>query len=55
MPQVEFKQSGRLSLTSYSGLALLGQCFEAAQVNLVVDRRVPVSLGMRTSDCSSRR
>ena len=50
MAQVEVKQSGRLSLTSYSGLALLGQCLEAAQVDLVVDRRLPVSQGMRTSD-----
>lgn len=50
MPQVEVKQSGRLELTSYSGLVLLGQCFDAAQVDLVVDRRLPVSQGMRTSD-----
>ncbi len=50
MAQVEVKQSGRLSLLSHSGLALLGQYFEAAQVDLVVDRRVPVSQGMRTSD-----
>jgi hypothetical protein len=50
VPQIEVKQSGRLSLTSYSGVALLGQCFDAAQVDLVVDRRLPVSQGMRTSD-----
>jgi hypothetical protein len=50
VPQIEVKQSGRLSLTSYSGLALLGQCLDAAQVDLVVDTKVPVSQGMRTSD-----
>ena len=50
MPQIAVKQSGRLSLTSYAGLALLGQCFDAAQVDLVVDRRLPVSQGLRTSD-----
>jgi len=50
MPRFEVRQSRNLRLTSHSGLALLGQCFEAAQVDLVMDRRVPVSQGMRTSD-----
>lgn len=50
MPRFEVKQSSKLQLTSYSGLALIGQCFQAAQVDAVLDPRVPVSQGMRTSD-----
>jgi hypothetical protein len=50
MPRFEVKQSTKLQLTSYSGLALMGQCFEAAQLEAVIDPRVPVSQGMRTSD-----
>lgn len=50
MPRFEVKQSARLNLTSYSGLALIGQCFQAAQVEAVIDPRLPVSQGMRTSD-----
>ena len=50
MPRFEVKQSAKLNLTSYSGLALIGQCCQAAQVEAVIDPRLPVSQGMRTSD-----
>lgn len=50
MPRFEVRQSAKLNLTSYSGLALIGQCCEAAQVDVVIDPRLPVSQGMRTSD-----
>lgn len=50
MPRFHVKQSSKLQLTSYSGLALIGQCCEAAQLEVVIDPRVPVSQGMRTSD-----
>jgi hypothetical protein len=50
MPRFEVKQTAKLNLTSYSGLALIGQCCEAAQVDAVIDRRLPVSQGMKTSD-----
>ena len=50
MPRFEVKQTGKLNLTSYSGLALIGQCCQAAQVDAVIDPRLPVSQGMRTSD-----
>jgi hypothetical protein len=50
MPRFEVKQSAKLNLTSYSGLALLGQCFQAAQVEAVIDPKLPVSQGMKTSD-----
>lgn len=50
MPRFEVRQTGKLNLTSYSGLALIGQCCQAAQVEAVVDPRIPVSQGMRTSD-----
>lgn len=50
MPRFELKQSSKLQLTSYSGLALIGQCCEAAQVEAVIDRKLPVSQGLRTSD-----
>ena len=49
MPRFELKESNR-QLTSYAGLSLIGQCCEAAQVSLVLDRRIPVSAGMVTSD-----
>jgi hypothetical protein len=32
MPRFEVKQSAKLNLTPYSGLALIGQCCQAAQV-----------------------
>ena len=50
MPRFEVRQTGKLNLTSYSGLALIGQCCQAAQVEAVIDPRLPVSQGMRTSD-----
>ena len=31
MPRFEVKQSAKLNLTSYSGLALIGQCCQAAR------------------------
>jgi hypothetical protein len=50
MPAFQVRQSQKLDLTSHAGLALIGQCCEAAQVDLVLDSRLPVSQGMRTSD-----
>lgn len=50
MPRFEVKQTTKLNLTSYSGLALIGQCCQAAQVDAVIDPRLPVSQGMKTSD-----
>jgi hypothetical protein len=50
MPKFQVRQSRNLNLTSYSGLALIGQCCQAAQVEAVIDPRLPVSQGMRTSD-----
>lgn len=50
MPRFDVKQTGKLNLTSYSGLALIGQCCQAAQVDAVIDPKLPVSQGMRTSD-----
>ncbi len=48
MPRFRLKQSNR-HLTSHAGLALVGQCFEAAQLDRL-DARFPTSQGMRTSD-----
>jgi hypothetical protein len=48
MPRFHLKQSSR-HLTSHAGLALIGQCLEAAQLHLL-DVRFPTSKGMRTSD-----
>ena len=50
MARFEIQQSGKLQLTSYSGLARVGQCCQIAQVDAVIDPRIPVSQGMRTSD-----
>ena len=50
MPRFEIRQTETLNLTSYSGLALIGQCFHMAQVDAVIDPKIPVSQGMRTSD-----
>ena len=50
MARFEVKQSAKLNLTSYSGLALIGQCCQAAQVDAVIDPCLPVSQGMRASD-----
>jgi hypothetical protein len=40
MPHFEVKQSAKLNLTSYSGLALIGQCCQAAQVGQRLDTDV---------------
>ena len=50
MPRIELRQSGKLQLTSYAGLALVGQCCQVAQVDALIDPKLPVSQGMRTSD-----
>jgi hypothetical protein len=41
MPKFEVRQTGKLNLASTSGLALIGQCCEAAQVDSVIDPRLP--------------
>jgi hypothetical protein len=46
----EIKQTSKLNLMSCSGLALMGQCCQTARVDAVIDPRLPVSQGMRTSD-----
>lgn len=48
MPRFAFKKSKR-QLTSHAGLSLIGQCCEAAQVTLVLDKQIPVVAGMTTS------
>jgi len=50
MARYEIKQSARFQLTSYAGLALIGQCCQAAQLDAVIDGKIPVSQGMKTSD-----
>lgn len=50
MARFDLKQSSKLQLTSYAGLALIGQCCQAAQLEAVIDPKLPVSQGMRTSD-----
>jgi hypothetical protein len=50
MLRFEVRQSAKTQLTSCAGVALIGPCCEAAQVDLVVDPRWPVSQGIRTSD-----
>jgi hypothetical protein len=49
MPRFELKQSTKLTLTSHSGLALIGQCCEVAQVEEIVDGKLPTKLKMPTS------
>jgi hypothetical protein len=49
MPRFEVKQPARLNLTSYSGVALIGQCCQAAQVEEVIDPKLPILQGMKTS------
>ena len=39
MPRFEVKRTGKLNLTSYAGLALIGQCCQAAQVDAVLAAR----------------
>jgi len=48
IPRFEVRQYSRLNLTSHAGLALLGQCFEAALVEPLIDAKIPVSQGMKT-------
>jgi len=48
MPNVKFRASRR-TLTSHSGLSIIGQCLEIAGVDSI-DGRFPTTLGMRTSD-----
>ncbi len=43
MLHFQIKQSINLPLTSHAGLALIGECFEAAQVESVIDPKLPVS------------
>lgn len=50
MPRFEVRQTAKLNLTSHSGLALIGQCCQAAQLESVIDPKLPVSQGMKTSD-----
>ena len=50
MAHFDIKTSSKLELTSHAGLGLIGQCFQAAQVEAVLDTRFPVSQGMKTSD-----
>jgi len=49
MPRFEMRESSR-QLTSYAGLSLVGQCFEVAHAAPILDGRMPVSGGMKTSD-----
>jgi hypothetical protein len=47
MPHFEVKQPTEFNLTSYSGMALIGQSCQAAQA--AVDARLSVSQSMLTS------
>lgn len=49
MPHFEVKQPTEFNLTSYSGMALIGQSCQAAQA-AAIDARLPVSQSMLTSD-----
>lgn len=48
MPNIKLRASRR-TLTSHSGLSIIGQCIEIAGVDSI-DGRFPTTLGMRTSD-----
>jgi hypothetical protein len=48
MPKFDVRQSRKLNLTSYAVMALIGQCCKAAQVDRVIDPRLPVSQDMKT-------
>jgi Transposase DDE domain group 1 len=50
MTHFQIKQSSNLTLTSHAGLALIGQCCEAAQIEAVIDPKFQASRGMKTSD-----
>jgi hypothetical protein len=43
-------KASKKELTSYAGLALVGQCMDIINVEAVVDGRIPVSQGIKTSD-----
>lgn len=49
MPHFKLKESQK-ELTSYAGLSLIGQCLEIINVEAVVDGRIPVSQGIKTSE-----
>lgn len=46
MARFELKESSKLQLTSYAGLALIGQCCQAVQVKAVINPRLPVTHGV---------
>lgn len=48
-PRFKLKTSNK-TLTSYAGLALIGQCFDIINIEAVVDGRIPVPQGIKTSD-----
>lgn len=50
MTDFSLKQSRKLQLTSYAGLTLIGQCCKASQVEPHLDRHIPVSQGLKSSD-----
>lgn len=50
MPRFEVKQTGNLNLTTYSGLALIGQCLEVSRIEALIDPKLRVSQGLSTSD-----
>lgn len=50
MSGITFKQSSRFQLTSHAGFSVVGECFKASQLDLVIDPKIPVSQGMKTSD-----
>lgn len=50
MSGITFKQSSRFQLTNYAGFAIVGECFKASQLDLIIDPKIPVSQGMKTSD-----
>jgi len=52
MPRFEVKQSAKLTLTSYSGLALIGQCCQAAQVEAVIDRLLNIDWSERLTNAT---
>lgn len=43
-------KASKKELTSYAGLALVGQCLDIINVEAVVDGRIPVSQGIKTSE-----
>jgi hypothetical protein len=43
-------KASKKEFTSYAGLALVGQCLDMINVEAVVDGRIPVSQGIKTSD-----